>query len=1022
MTRKLAVTFLWHMHQPLYKDLLTGKYHLPWVRLHSTYSYLDMVSVLEEFPAARVTFNYTPSLIWQLLDISSGGRPDDLFYELTAIDPRDMDGAQKRFVLKNFFSCDLKNAIFPIERYKEFFLRRGNDLREEELEKKSREFNDNDMRDLQVFFNLAWCGFTLREKNPLVKGLIAKGGGYTEGEKEQLLKLQLEVVASILPKHKKLQDEGQIEISTTPFYHPIMPLLCGPLQGKGYGLKEDAREQLRRGIDLYEKVFAKRPVGMWPSEGSVSQDIIPLLAKEGIEWMATDEGIAIESFRGRDITREDLIYGAFTAEESGHKIDMIFRDINISNAISFRYSGMPSKQAAQEVIHDIYSIRKAVEAKGGEHLAAIILDGENAWPYFPDGGKGFLREIYKTLSSSDKVEMTTISGYLKSRPARRKIEKLWAGSWINRNFDKWIGSPQKNKAWEYLDKTRKMLSAVKDPPEAAMEEMYIAEGSDWFWWYDDFGSELNFVFDELYRMHLSNIYKILGREVPYYLTQPVPAGPAAQRLPESTALVMGSYPKVMFISPEVVPYAKTGGLADVSASLPKALSALGCDVRVIMPYYKSVHDGAFGIKKELGGVKHPMLDDGMFGFDIYMVREDGVTTYFIRNDRYFMREGLYGNPLGDYSDNWQRYSFFSRAVLAAMKALDVRPDIIHANDWQTALVPFYMRFLLSGDRFFGGIKTLFTIHNMAYQGVFDKKILKKALSPEGFFNMNDLEFYGKVNFMKSGILYSDAISTVSHRYAEEIMTPEFGCGLDGLLRAKKDTLYGIPNGADYSIWSPRNDRFIKERYDSESLEKKIECKKDLIRRARLDIDPGSPIIGSVSRFAEQKGIDLIAGIVGKTVELGAAFVILGNGSREYQRVFRSLAAKYKGKVYVTSEFNDELAHVIEAGSDIFLMPSRYEPCGLNQIYSVKYGTIPVVRATGGLDDVIIDVEEDPENGNGFKFGPATEEAFFAAVKKAVKRYADPGSWHRLMKKAMSYDYSWESSARKYLTLYRKLMG
>lgn len=1025
MSKKLAVAFLWHMHQPLYKDLVTGKYHLPWVRLHSTYSYLDMASILDEFPHAKVTFNLTPSLIWQLLDISSGGGTDDLFYELTAKNARDLTDAEKAFILKNFFSCDLNHAIFPIEKYKDLFIRRGNDLREDELIKRARDFSEGDLRDLQVFFNLAWCGFTLREKDPVVRELLRKGRDYTEKEKQELLVVQNRVVASILPIYRKLQDEGRAEIATSPFYHPIMPLLCRGRAGnsaKGFELCEDARAQLKKAIDLYYQVFGRRPIGMWPPEGSVSQEIIPLLADEGIEWIATDEGILLESFKGRDMLREDLIYKAYRAEEGASAVSMVFRDINISNAISFRYSNMPVKQSTHELIHDIHGIKKATDPKEGEHIVAIILDGENPWPYFNDGGRTFLSETYKVLTATKELEMVSIGEYMRSRKERKKIGKIASGSWINRNFDKWIGSPQKNKAWEYLIRTKKAMASFGELSKEVLEELYIAEGSDWFWWYDDFGSELNFVFDELYRMHLANIYRLAGKEVPYYLMQPVPAGPAAQRLPESTALVMGSYPKVLFVAPEVAPFAKTGGLADVSASLPRALSALGCDVRVIMPFYKTVQDGKFDVKKEASNIKHPALEESFFGFDVYAAREGGVTTYFVRNDRFFMREGIYGNPLGDYSDNWQRFSFFPRAVLSSLKALEFKPDIIHCNDWQTALLPFYLRFSLAEDNYYRGVKTLFTIHNMAYQGVFDKKIMKKAGIAESFFNMNDLEFYGKLNYMKAGILYSDAVSTVSHRYAEEIMTQEYGCGLDGLLRAKKDVLYGIPNGVDYSEWSPRNDKFIKANYDAESLEKKKECKKDLIAATRLKVSLDAPLVGVVSRLAEQKGIDLVAGILDKIVALGVGVVILGKGGSNVNRFFQSLGKKFEGKVFVSNEFDEKLAHKIEAGCDIFLMPSRYEPCGLNQMYSLKYGTIPVVRATGGLDDVIVDADEDPENGNGYKFGPPTEEAFLAAVKKALDRYKDKDAWQKLMEKAMSYDFSWENSARKYITLYRKLMS
>jgi len=1022
MTKKISIAFLWHMHQPLYKDLVTGIYHLPWVRLHSTYSYLDMAAAIEDHPEARATFNITPVLMWQLLDISGDEPVKDTYLELSLKAAAELTKDERCFVLKNFFSCDLEKAIFPLKRYKELFFRRGHSVRKKNLAEKVKEFNDDDIRDLQVLFNLAWCGFTLKDKDPVVRGLLKKGRHYTEDDKRALLERQKEVVKSILPLYKKLQDEGRIEISTTPFYHPIMPLLCRGESGQGYDFKEDARLHVKRTVDLYEKVFGRKPAGMWPSEGSVSQEMIPTLVDEGIGWMATDEGILLESFRGQGITRGNLIYKPFTAVEDGKEIDVVFRDINISNAISFRYANMPPRKACSDMFKDIEGIRRAMSHREGDHLISIILDGENPWPYFPDGGKGFLAETYHHLSTSKGTQLVTIGGYLKEHGEKKKIKKLFSGSWINRNFNKWIGSPQKNKAWKYLEKARKDLLASGKAGKEAMEELYIAEGSDWFWWYDDFGCELNFVFDELYRMHLASIYRLIGKEVPYYLTAPIHAGPAAQKLAgAATPLTMGQYPRVLFLSSEVIPFAKTGGLADVAGSLPRALASLGCDVRVMMPMYKCVTDAGFELTREAGRIHYP-FHESLFGFSLFSNRSGGVTTYFIREKKCFAREGLYGKARGDYHDNGVRFGFFAAAALEAAKAINFKPDIIHCNDWQTALVPFYLKFRFKDDEFFRGIKTLYTIHNMAYQGIFNKNIMKKIGIPDRFFNMNDLEFYGDLSFMKSGILYSDAVSTVSHRYAEEIMTPEFGCGLDGLLRAKKHMLYGIPNGADYSIWNPATDRFIKENYDADSIEKKEECKKDLLRYTRLAVRPDAPLIGCVTRLAEQKGMDLLAGIMDRVVKLGAGVVILGSGDQRYNEMFQDLVRKYPGSLYLCNDFNDPLAHKIEAGCDMFVMSSRYEPCGLNQMYSIKYGTVPIVRATGGLDDVIVDYDEDPENSNGFKFGPATKEALYYAITRAVRLFDNDKEWKKLMLRGMGCDFSWDRAAGQYVKLYQKIMS
>ena len=1007
------------MHQPLYKDLVTGKYHLPWVRLHSTYSYLDMASVIEEYPDVRCTFNITPSLIWQLIDISTSEKVDDIYLELSRKPAEELTAKDKVFMLKNFFSCDSERAIFPMKRYKNLYHKRGEDLRENVLMGISDSFSVQDFRDLQVLFNLAWCGFTLKEKNKLVRDLIHKGGYFTEEQKHMLLDKQKEVVSSILPLYKKLQDEGKIEISTTPFYHPILPLIAGA--DGGYDFTEDAKVHVTRAIELYKKVFGKRPVGFWPAEGSVSPEIISILEDADIKWIASDEGVLLESFSGEPHAREDLIYSAFTAKNDGKSIDIVFRDINLSNAIGFKYSKMNAKRAALDLIKDLDHIWMARENKDGEHIVSVILDGENPWPYYEDGGKMFLRELYAHLSHAKGLQMVTVGGFLSSCKDKKDIDNLYSGSWIDRNFRKWIGSPQKNQAWEYLEVARKDLFAAGPPSKEALEELYIAEGSDWFWWYDDFGTELNFIFDDLFRLHLRNMYTLEKREVPGYLFNPIHSEPSVQFLPEiSFAGEMAGSVKVLIAASEAVPFAKTGGLADVAGSLPKALAALGCDVRVIMPLYRCVTDQRFELEKESINAELP-VKDLMHGFDIYSSKLDGVTTYFVGNKKYFSRAYLYGTPNGDYRDNALRFSFFSKAVLGACKALNFKPDIIHCNDWQTALVPFYLKHVLRDKEFYGSISTLFTIHNMAYQGIFSRKVMKKIGIPDKFFNMNDLEFYGKVNFLKSGILYSDAISTVSHRYAEEIMTTEFGCGLGGLIKSRKDSLYGIPNGVDYSVWSPENDGFIKAHYDVRHIERKIECKKDLIKDTSLEIEPAAPIIGIVSRLVHQKGIDLLVGVMDEIVALGVGVVVLGSGSEHYNQMFKSLSKKYPGRVHVSQEFNDDLAHKIEAGSDMFVMPSRYEPCGLNQMYSAKYGTIPIVRATGGLDDAIVDYDENREKSNGFKFYPATGEALMGSVKRALEVYRDNGEWMNLVGRAMKCDFSWRRSAEKYLSLYKKII-
>ncbi len=474
--------------------------------------------------------------------------------------------------------------------------------------------------------------------------------------------------------------------------------------------------------------------------------------------------------------------------------------------------------------------------------------------------------------------------------------------------------------------------------------------------------------------------------------------------------------KVVVVSSEVNPYAKTGGLADVSGVLPKALLKLGVDARVIMPFYSQVTKAGYRPERILSGVKC-LPGPGFPRFDLYRHEQDGLKTYFISNDGYFGREELYGTPKGDYPDNALRFGFFCQAALGALRALDWKCDVIHCNDWQSALIPLYTKHLMKQDDFFNNMGVLYTIHNLAYQGLFHRNMIKPLGIPRKFYNRHGLEFHGKLNFMKSGILYSDAVNTVSKGYAREILTKEFGCGLEGLLREREASLMGITNGVDYSEWDPSTDGLIAMSYDSRHLENKSYCKKDLLSSIGFTQDTSKPVIGIVTRLAWQKGIDLIAEIMGELMLAGAIVVVLGKGDEAYEKELVRLSAKYPKSLSVNLKFDNTLAHKIEAGSDIFLMPSRYEPCGLNQMYSLRYGTIPVVRATGGLDDVITDIDKDPARGNGFKFGDASAAELLTAVKRALKYYERKNRWDEMAARCMAEDHSWLIQAGKYLEVY-----
>lgn len=472
---------------------------------------------------------------------------------------------------------------------------------------------------------------------------------------------------------------------------------------------------------------------------------------------------------------------------------------------------------------------------------------------------------------------------------------------------------------------------------------------------------------------------------------------------------------ILFVSSEVSPFAKTGGLGDVSEILPMSLNKLGENCSVITPFYRLVRKNGYSpeiVKKDIR-LKIGAKD---YTFDLMVIDHKKTKFYFIKNDGLYDREHLYGVPGGDYDDNMMRFGLFSRAVLASIPYIG-RPDIIHCNDWQSGPIPMYIKKVFTDNPDYKETRILFTIHNIAYQGLFSKDVLPLLDIPEDLFNQDGIEFWGKVSFMKAGLIYSDAISTVSEGYSREILTREFGCGLDGLLSSRKDVLYGIINGADYSTWNPGNDKFLAKNYGADTLEDKKECKKDLVNEFGIPFDDNKPLIGMITRLAEQKGVDLIVEAMEELIEMGANFVILGTGDERYNELFKKFGTKYKSKAGARVAFNNALAHKIEAGSDMFLMPSRYEPCGLNQMYSLKYGTVPVVRATGGLDDTIEDFDTHTLKGNGFKFKKATREDMLEAVKRAVEVYKDKDMWRTLQKNGLKNDFSWEASAKKYIELY-----
>ncbi|HEY6249819.1 MAG TPA: glycogen synthase GlgA [Candidatus Angelobacter sp.] len=475
---------------------------------------------------------------------------------------------------------------------------------------------------------------------------------------------------------------------------------------------------------------------------------------------------------------------------------------------------------------------------------------------------------------------------------------------------------------------------------------------------------------------------------------------------------------IVFAASECVPFSKTGGLADVVGALPKALAALGHNVSVYLPKYKQTKIA--DARTLLPSITIPFDDQYRFCSILDGGRHADVQFYFIDYPPFFDRDGLYGTSAGDYPDNAERFALYSRAVLEGCKSLGV-PDIFHCHDWQSALVPVLLRSNYADDPVFRNTSTVFTIHNMGYQGIFPPDILPLLMLPWDLLTIDKMEFWGKVNFLKAALVFSDYITTVSRKYSEEIQTAEFGFGLDGVLRERSGAVTGILNGVDYDEWSPETDKFIAQRYSPENLEGKQVCKRDLLQQ--FGIAPGNldlPVIGIISRFAAQKGFDLIAEIAGELARLPLIVTALGSGDREYEELFRKVNKQFPQKFAVKIAYDNALAHKIEAGADMFLMPSRYEPCGLNQMYSLKYGTVPIVRATGGLDDTIEPWDPTTKHGTGFKLTPYSGAALLATILEALQAFKDKAGWKTLMLNGMAKDFSWNASAREYLKVYERL--
>jgi alpha-amylase/alpha-mannosidase (GH57 family) len=532
----LYIAFVWHMHQPYYKDDITGSYILPWVRMHGIKDYYDMPAHLADFPDIHQTFNLVPSLLKQITDYVDNNATDK-FLILTLKPASELNQDDKLFLLKNSFMANWDTMIKPYPSYWQLLDRRGYSVSPDDLKNATRYYTKQDYLDLQVWFNLTWFGSLFKQKDPFLQGLIKKGSGFSEKEKSLLIKKQREIMALIIPEYRRMEENGRIELTTTPFYHPILPLLLDTdlakvavpdirLPAERFAHPEDARMQIERAITYHENLFGSRPLGMWPSEGSVAEEIVPLLADAGIKWIGSDEGVLARSL-GKNIERDfagvmknpEVLYKPYLAGRGDKRISIVFRDHTLSDLIGFVYSKWDYKNAVHDLLDRLHRVRQGMS--NGPNLVSIILDGENAWEYYQNDGQDFFLYLYERLSGEQGLRCVTVGEYLREHPAEESIERLHAGSWINANYRVWIGHEEDNRAWDLLSQTRRALTEFasrdgdSDKLAKAWEEIYIAEGSDWCWWYgDDHFSENDEEFDLLFRTHLMNVYRFIGLDIP----------------------------------------------------------------------------------------------------------------------------------------------------------------------------------------------------------------------------------------------------------------------------------------------------------------------------------------------------------------------------------------------------------------------------------------------------------------------------------------------------------------------------
>ncbi len=854
----------------------------------------------------------------------------------------------------------------------------------------------------------------------------------------------------LLGAFRRFQELGKVEIIASAATHGYLPLLSVN--------EAAARTQIRVGAEHYRQTFGRAPRGFWLPECGYIPGLDQLLAEQGIRYTILEthgitraderprngvhaplycpSGVAVfgrdpdssrqvwssaEGYPGdfdyrefyRDIGYDlDLDYIGPYIHPDGIRIDTGFKYCRITGKGEDKEPYVPEwaeRKAEQHAAHFLRERVKQIERLSGmmdrEPLVVAPYDAELFGHWWFEGPRWLEYLIRKTALEQDTVQLVTLSEYLERYPVNQTATPSMS-SWGDKGFSEVWLNPRNQWIYPHLHQAAEDLqSAVAAGRDSralqqAGRELLLAQSSDWAFMINS-GAMEQYAAART-KGHLLRFRRLLHEpEIdPAWLAEveaqdPVFAGidvvrdfgvgkPPVPTLPRTSAPASAGGTRtlhVAMICSELAPFAKTGGLADMVASLSAALEQLGVRISIILPGYRTA-------------------------------LESGV--HLVRADRYFDREFLYGTPEGDYPDNAERFAFFCRAALELLRDLDP-VDVIHAHDWQAALAIAFLK--TQPERYPGlaSARTVLTVHNLGYQGRFPASDWGLLGLDNALFSPDGLEFHGQINFLKGGLLFADAITTVSRTYADEIRTAEYGFGMEGVFERRARALMGILNGVDYGVWNPATDRFLVRNYDPGDLSGKAECKAELQRTAGLPLKSGRLLVGMVSRLASQKGFDLLEEALGEVLRRDLQLVILGSGDRRYQEFLLAAARRYKRRLAVHIGFDEALAHQIEAGADLFLMPSHYEPGGLNQLYSLKYGTIPLVRSTGGLKDSI------QNERNGFTFDAYRADAMLEAIDRALAMFACKDRWAELMQNAMAADHSWGSSAREYLRLYEGLV-